>query len=62
MADNPSTHDDHPQMLLDCEHRESKPTDWERGFIDSVSRQLAYGRRLSAKQAERLDEIWERVT
>lgn len=58
----PSTHDEHPDMVLDCEKRESKLNDWERGFIDSLGRQLAYGRRLSPKQAERLDEIWERVT
>jgi hypothetical protein len=49
-------------MVVDCENRESKLTDWERGFIDSLSRQLAEGRRLSEKQADRLDDIWERVT
>ncbi|MFZ5566020.1 MAG: hypothetical protein ACOY95_03355 [Pseudomonadota bacterium] len=57
-----STHDEHQQMVQDCENRESKLTDWERSFIDSISKQLADGRRLSEKQAERLDEIWERVT
>lgn len=57
-----STHDEHQQMVKDCENRESKLTDWERGFIDSISKQLAEGRRLSVKQAGRLDEIWERVT
>jgi hypothetical protein len=57
-----TTHDEHQQMVKDCENRESKLTDWERGFIDSISKQLADGRRLSEKQAERLDEIWERVT
>lgn len=57
-----STHDEHQQMVQDCENRESKLTDWERSFIDSISKQLANGRRLSEKQAARLDEIWERVT
>lgn len=57
-----STHEDHQQMVKDCEDRESKLTDWERGFIDSIGRQLAQGRALSEKQAERLDAIWERVT
>ncbi|MBX9960942.1 MAG: hypothetical protein K2Y15_12470 [Burkholderiaceae bacterium] len=57
-----STHDEHQQMVKDCENRESKLTDWERGFIDSISKQLAEGRRLSVKQAETLDDIWERVT
>ena len=57
-----TTHDEHLQMVEDCETRESKLTDWERSFIDSLSRQLADGRRLSEKQADRLDDIWERVT
>lgn len=57
-----STHDEHQQMVKDCENRESKLTDWERGFIDSISKQLVEGRRLSEKQAAHLDEIWERVT
>lgn len=57
-----STHDEHLTMVEDCENRESKLTDWERGFIDSISKQMADGRALSEKQAERLDAIWERVT
>lgn len=57
-----SQHDEHLTMVEDCENRESKLTDWERGFIDSVKQQLARGRALSEKQAERLDAIWERVT
>lgn len=57
-----TTHDEHIQMVEDCEQRESKLTDWERSFIDSLSKQLADGRRLTEKQAEQLDEIWERVT
>lgn len=57
-----STQDDHQQMVQDCENRDSKLTDWERGFIDSLGAQLAKGHRLSEKQAERLDDIWERVT
>jgi hypothetical protein len=57
-----TSHDEHVQMVEDCENRESKLTDWERGFIDSLGKQLAEGRRLSERQAERLDDIWERVT
>lgn len=57
-----SPHDEHQQMVQDCENRESKLTDWERSFIDSIGDQLSKGQRLSEKQAERLDEIWERVT
>lgn len=57
-----TAHDEHLQMVQDCINRESKLTDWERGFIDSLDAQLTRGNRLSEKQAERLDEIWERVT
>jgi len=57
-----STLDEHRQMVTDCENRESKLTDWERGFIDSLSRHLNVGKPLSEKQAETLDRIWGRVT
>lgn len=57
-----SNHDEHVLMVKDCEQRESKLTDWERGFIDSIGRQLADGRALTDKQAERLDAIWDRIT
>jgi len=49
-------------MVEDCESRESKLTDWERGFIDSLGRQLRAGRAVSEKQDERLTSIWDRVT
>lgn len=55
-------YDEQCTMVADCVNRESKLTDWERTFIDSVSHQLADGRGLSEKQAETLDTIWERVT
>lgn len=54
--------EDHAQMIEDCENRESKLTEWERTFIDSIGRQLAAGRALTEKQDERLNEIWDRVT
>lgn len=57
-----SQFDEHVTMVDDCEKRESKLSDWEREFIDSLSHQLAKGRALSERQAERLDEIWNRVT
>lgn len=50
------------QLIEDCENREDKLSDWERGFIDSIGRQMADGRALTDKQVERLEEIWERVT
>lgn len=53
---------EHEQLIEDCENREEKLSDWERGFIDSIGKQLADGRALTEKQAETLEAIWERVT
>lgn len=50
------------QMIADCELRESRLSDWEANFIDSISRQLAEGRNLTLNQSNTLDEIWERAT
>lgn len=52
------------QLLLisDCEARESRLTDWERGFIDSIQNRLDSGRALTGRQAETLDSIWQKVT
>lgn len=54
--------EEHATMIEDCEKRESKLSDWERSFIDSISMQLSNGGALTDKQAETLDAIWERVT
>jgi len=53
--------EDYKVMIEDCENRESKLTDWERGFLDSLSKQLET-RAPSVKQIETLENIWERVT
>lgn len=50
------------QMVEDCEARESRLSDWESNFIDSISRQLAAGKSLTLNQSNTLDEIWERAT
>lgn len=54
--------EEYGRMLADCEKRESKLSDWERTFIDSLSQQIARGRTPTPKQAATLDAIWERVT
>ena len=46
---------EHEQMIQDCETRESKLTDWERTFIDSIGKQLAAGKPLSQKQLVSFD-------
>jgi len=54
--------DEYIQLLDDCEAREDRLTDWERGFVDSLRRQLTEGRRPSQKQIDALDATWERAT
>lgn len=53
---------EHLEMIEDCEARESRMTEWEVGFIDSIRNQIENGKRLSTKQEEKLDRIWESVT
>ena len=59
---NDAGDDDYAQLIEDCEYRESRLSDWDRGFIDSVKKQLESNRPLSRKQSELLDEIWEKAT
>lgn len=54
--------DEYATMLNDCEKRSEWLTEWDRGFVKSLQRQIAAGRQPSAKQVEKLDSIWERVT
>lgn len=54
--------DEYLTMLDDCEARESRLSDWERGFVDSLRGQIESGRRPSLKQIEKLDNIWEKAT
>lgn len=53
---------EHQQLVEDCQARESRLSAWEHDFIASIAEQLGRGRTLSAKQANTLDEIWQRVT
>ena len=50
------------QMISDCEARESRLTEWEASFIDSLSKQLDRGRSLTEKQDETLNRIWDKAT
>ena len=54
--------DEYVTMLDDREKREDRLTDWERGFVDSLRRQIEAGRRPSPKQIEFLDSMWECAT
>ena len=54
--------DDISTMLEDCEKRESKLTEWEATFIDSLSSQYIKRGSLSEKQCDIPEKIWDRVT
>lgn len=49
-------------MINDCEKREERLSEWERDFIDSISRQIVDGSGLSKRQAETLESIWDKAT
>lgn len=57
-----STPDDIVAMISDCIARESKLSEWEQDFLQSLDEQLGRGRALTEKQDETLTSIWERVT
>lgn len=54
--------DEHLTMVEDCEARESRLTDWERGFVDNIKKRLCAGQPLTDGQAESLDKVWTRLT
>lgn len=53
---------DDEQMVADCEARESRLTEWESEFIQSLRERIDAGRSLTDKQAETLDRVWTRAT
>jgi hypothetical protein len=54
--------DEYIQMVEDCMKRDTKLTDWESNFIDSLSNWLGAGKSLTEKQEQILDRLWEKVT
>lgn len=49
-------------MINDCMARSSRMSDWETNFIDSIDDSLSTFGCLTPKQANKLEEIWDRVT
>lgn len=49
-------------MVVDCEKREKRLSEWEREFIASLRSRLEAGRMPTARQVETLNETWERAT
>lgn len=50
------------QLIEDCEARESRLNDWERGFLDSIRRRIEAGDSLTEKQTDILNKTWEKAT
>jgi hypothetical protein len=56
-------HKSREEYLIAClgeEANDAKFTDWERGFIASLVKQVGQGRKLSDKQKEILERLWEK--
>jgi hypothetical protein len=52
--------DEYRVACLRDELNDPKFTDWERGFIASLARQVDLGRKLSDKQKQILERIWDK--
>jgi hypothetical protein len=51
------------EYLVAClrdEVNDPKFSEWERGFITSLARQVSQGRKLSEKQKQILERIWDK--
>ena len=53
---------DYLEMIDDCLDREDQLSCWECDFIESVKRYAEENKSISEKQADKIDQIWERVT
>lgn len=54
--------DEYILMINDCFDRESKLTDWERGFVSTCLDMTDKHIMLTEKQREKLNQIWDRIT
>lgn len=50
-------------MIDDCERRSGQLSDWELSFLASLRERIdGHGTGLTARQHEKLNQIWDRVT
>ncbi len=52
--------DEYLVACLKDEVNDPKFSDWERDFINSLARQVSQGRKLSEKQKQILERIWDK--
>lgn len=53
--------EEHQDMIEDCIKRESRLTEWELEFIQSIN-ETVLSKSLTEKQIEKLEKVWERIT
>ena len=54
--------DDIESMIEDCMRRESKLSNWEREFIQSIDEWFRENESLTERQEEILTKIWDKLT
>ena len=50
------------RMVEDCEKRNSKLNDWELGFVASMRGLLENNHKLTFRQSDTFDRIWNKAT
>jgi len=54
--------DEYLKMIDDCEKIDSRLSEWECNFLESIYDRLQEDKPLMPKQTETLDKIWEKAT
>ena len=54
--------DEYRQQIEDCRKRDKLLSAWDADFLDSIENRLNENHTLTAKQIDKLDEIWEKAT
>ena len=54
--------DEYQTMLEDCRKRDHMLSAWDADFLDSIESRLSGNNTLTAKQIEKLEEIWNKAT
>lgn len=54
--------DEYKSMIEDCGRRPKQLTDWEHLFLNSLLEQLDHKKHFHVNQANKIEEIWNRVT
>ena len=50
------------QMIDDCEDRESRLSEWDIEFLESIRNRVEQGISLTSSQEKCLTDIWEKAT